>query len=142
MDRLVQSGRFELSPNQLSALRNQFAACMASEAETTSEIARVWEDTRILIDPHTAVGVHAARQTQTVKQTPMIVLGTAHPAKFPNAIRAATGQHPALPEHLSGLLVRPEKMTILPNDDSQIAQFIKDRSRATQRSELRQEASL
>jgi threonine synthase len=141
MELLAQSGRFELVPDQLSAFRQQFSAFMANETETTSEIGRIWEESGILIDPHTAVGVHAARQTRVSAETPMIVLGTAHPAKFPDAVRRATGQHPKLPEHLSGLLERREEMTILPNDESQVAQFIRGRSRVMEQPKLRQKAN-
>jgi threonine synthase len=135
MEALAQSGRFTLTDDQFNALRQEFDAFSASEAETTAEISRVWRESEMLIDPHTAVGVHAARQKQgnplaAKPQAPMIVLGTAHAAKFPDAIAAATGQYPALPSHLNGLFEHQENMTILPNDQKAIAQFILQNSRA------------
>ena len=70
----------------------------------------------MLIDPHTAVGLAAARAARTDPSVPMVVLATAHPAKFPDAVEAATGVRPPLPEHLSDLFDRPEKFDTYPND--------------------------
>ena len=61
----------------------------------------------------------------------MVVLGTAHPAKFPDAVKAATGQHPPLPAHLADLMGRKERFTVQPNDQSAIERFIRARARAT-----------
>ena len=72
----------------------------------------------MIIDPHSAVGVHAARQRawRASPATPVVALGTAHPAKFPDAVEAATGVRPALPESLSDLMERREAIVVLPND--------------------------
>ena len=69
-----------------------------------------------LLDPHTAVGVAAAAKGRRDLAVPMVVLGTAHPAKFPAAVEAASGVRPVLPPHLADLLDRPERFTALPND--------------------------
>jgi threonine synthase len=61
---------------------------------------------------------------------PMIVLGTAHPAKFPEAIESACGVRPALPDWLSDLPERPERVTTMPADQSAVEQFIMAASRA------------
>ena len=60
----------------------------------------------------------------------MISLATAHPAKFPAAVEAASGIHPPLPEHLDGLFEREERFTVLPNDIATVARFVSDRTRA------------
>jgi threonine synthase len=60
-----------------------------------------------------------------------VALGTAHPAKFPEAIAKATGQHPALPPHLSGLFEREERFTVLPNDQAAVESFIRARTRVS-----------
>ena len=60
----------------------------------------------------------------------MVALGTAHPAKFPDAVRAATGVSAPLPAHLSDLFERKERFDVLPNDEQAIAAFIRARARA------------
>jgi len=130
MANLHQSGRFSLDEAPLAAIRAEFAAARVGEAETTAEIARVFADTGTLIDPHTAIGVRAGRESLARNPgTPMVALGTAHPAKFPDAAAKATGQHPALPAHLASLFEREEHFTVLPNDQGAIETFIRTRTR-------------
>ena len=70
----------------------------------------------MLVDPHTAVGLGAARQAGATGDVPMVCLATAHPAKFPDAVEAATGIRPPLPDHLADLFERDERYERLPND--------------------------
>ena len=77
----------------------------------------------MLIDPHTAVGVKGAREFAE-DGVPMLTMATAHPAKFPDAVERATGERPALPEHLADLLDRPEHTTHLPNDLAAVEAFV------------------
>jgi threonine synthase len=87
----------------------------------------VYKQSAMLIDPHTAVGLSAARQSAGVdysKNMPMITLATAHPAKFPDAVHRATGQTPKLPEHLADLMSRPERSVSLPNDLGAVQAFV------------------
>ncbi len=126
---LRQSRGFTIEPGPLHAIRADFDAFSVTEAETTQEIARSWRETGILVDPHTAVGVSAARKAKTCAcDSPLVVLGTAHPAKFPAAIAHATGMRPDLPGRLAGLFERKEKFSILPNDQSEIEHFIRSRA--------------
>jgi threonine synthase len=82
----------------------------------------------MLIEPHTAVGVGAARRVQPRDPAvPMLVLSTAHPAKFPDAVEQATGVRPALPERLADLYERDERFEVLPADLSAVQQHIRDR---------------
>jgi threonine synthase len=81
-----------------------------------------------LLDPHTATAVHVA--SRHVTDSPMIVLGTAHPAKFPDAVQAASGVLPALPEWLSGLMQAEEKYTVLPSDLKMVEDHVSRRTRA------------
>jgi threonine synthase len=128
MNSLQQSGGFSIAAAPLAAIRAEFDAARVGETETSEEIARVWRETQRLIDPHTAVGVGAARKALTAHpNVPAIVLGTAHPAKFPAAIEAATGQYPPLPPHLADLETRPEYFDVLPNDQHAIEDFIRGR---------------
>ena len=85
--------RFDIDAAPLAAIRADFDAFSVGEAQTSAEIARLWREAHYLADPHTAVGIGAARREIELRgtQTPLIVLGTAHPAKFPDAIEAATG---------------------------------------------------
>ena len=84
-----------------------------------------WQEAGYLLDPHTAVAVHAA-QARAARDpaTPMIALATAHPAKFPDAVFAATGVRPELPAHLAGLMTRKERVIVLRNDRQAVEDFI------------------
>jgi threonine synthase len=82
-----------------------------------------------LLDPHTAVGVHVA-QGQPQSATPMVTLGTAHPAKFPAAVLEASGIEPALPAWLADLHSREERLSVLANDQMAVEDFISARTRA------------
>lgn len=132
MASLTQSRGFTLEAPLLNALRGEFDAERTSEAETAAEIARCWQQSAMLVDPHTAVGIHAARRRQAANPaTPMVVLGTAHAAKFPDATEQATGLRPPLPPHLGDLFERPERFTIVPNDQALVEAFIRERVGAT-----------
>ena len=131
MASLAQSGEFTIAPAPLRAIRETFDAYSTSEAECASEMARVYRECGYILDPHTAVGVSAARRALARDPaTPMIILGTAHPAKFPDAVERAIGLRPALPEHMADLMRREERFTILPNDPRVVARFIRQSARA------------
>jgi threonine synthase len=124
MGALRQSGRFELSPEVAAAMRADFAAASAAMDEVAACIRRVEADSGYLLDPHSACGVVAAGKTAASDSTPCVVLATAHPAKFPDAIAAITGRRPALPLRLASLMTAPERMTVLPNDLAAIQHFV------------------
>ena len=100
-----------------------FRAGRANNHDTLAAIRSVYENSGMLIDPHTAVGVKAAREFAE-EGVPMITLATAHPAKFPDAVERATGVRPELPEHLSNLFDLPEKTSELPNDLATVEAFV------------------
>ena len=85
----------------------------------------------MLIDPHTATAVRAAEALRRDPSVPMVVLGTAHPAKFVDAVRSACGVRPALPDRLAGLMDLPEHVRSLPNDLAAVQQFVRDRAAVT-----------
>src|SRR5262249_18232390 len=116
MASLAQSRRFALSAQALSALRAVFSADRADENETAATIRTMLRETGHLIDPHTAVGIAVAEKETRDPSIPMVVLGTAHPAKFPDAVEAACGVRPLLPEWLGDLDRRPERVTTLPGE--------------------------
>jgi threonine synthase len=103
-----------------------FRAARANDHDTLSTIRSVYEETGMLIDPHTAVGVKAARDLAEDGVT-MLTLATAHPAKFPDAVERATGVRPELPEHLSDLFSKPERTNDLPNDLAAVEAFVANR---------------
>jgi threonine synthase len=130
MGSLAQSGRFSLSSQALSRIRALFNADRADEKETAATIRTTLRETSRLVDPHTAVGLAVAEKETRDPALPMIVLGTAHPAKFPDAVEAACGVRPALPDWLSDLPERPERATPMAVDQAAIEQFILAASRA------------
>ena len=91
----------------------------------------IYRDIGMTIDPHTAIGVAAGRARRPDAATPMIALGCAHPAKFPDVVARATGATPELPPRLADLLERPEACQVLPNDLAAVQDFM--RSKATAR---------
>jgi threonine synthase len=131
MARLDQSRVFDIAPDALARIRADFDAHSVDESATAAEISRVYRDDGIVLDPHSAVGVAAGfRALEQHAFTPMIVAGTAHPAKFPDAIEAATGVHPPLPAHLADIMERKERFDIVRNDLGAVEKFVRARARA------------
>ena len=87
-------------------------------------------ETGRLIDPHTAVGVAVAEKEPRDPAVPMVVLATAHAAKFPDAVEAACGVRPRLPDWLGHLAERAERVTTLPADQAAVENHILSLSRA------------
>jgi threonine synthase len=125
---LKQSGGFSIPDGAIANIRKQFVAGRTGEAETSATISEVNARSGYLLDPHTAVAVHVARGL-VGGADPVITLSTAHPAKFPAAVKAASGIEPALPAWLSDLYQRQERLTVLDNDQSAVEQFISARTR-------------
>lgn len=123
MDELKQGG-FHISQGALQALRGDFASGRAGEDQTAAMIARARAEMGELLCPHSAVGVHVAQDF--LGATPMVTLATAHPAKFPDAVEAATGSRPALPARMADLFERPERMTRVENDLTAIETLIRE----------------
>jgi threonine synthase len=130
MASLAQSQRFSVAPAALSVMRNLFTADRASEAETAAAIRTTLHETGTLIDPHTGVTIAVAEKETRDPAVPMVVLSTAHAAKFPEAVEAACGVRPALPEHLADLGRRRERVTVLPPDPAAVEHLVLDVSRA------------
>jgi threonine synthase len=133
MGSLAQSRKFTLSARALSQIRALFAADRADEDEVAATIRAVKHETGNFIDPHTAVGVAVAEKDVRDSAVPMVVLSTAHAAKFPDAVEAACGARPPLPEWLSDLDSREERVTVLPADQSAVERFVLSASRAAQK---------
>ncbi len=113
------------------AARCLFSAHKVDDSETMETIAQTYARSGVLIDPHTAVAVAAAQGeiAARARGTPMIALGCAHPAKFPDAVERATGLRPGLPPPLVDLFDRPERIVVVPNDIGAVSRFIRGRAR-------------
>ncbi len=126
METFARDKRLELPPAVLAELRARYDARSSDDEETLATINAVAGVSGRIIDPHTAVAISASRKLG-FPEDPVVVLSTAHPAKFADAVTQATGAPPALPERLARLLTLPEKLEVLPNNQSLIRQFISSR---------------
>jgi threonine synthase len=132
--RFRSTGRLDVEPDQRRDwVEGTFRAASLDDAATTAEIARVYADTGLLVDPHTATGVGAVRRLTAagaMGEHPVVTTATAHPAKFPDAVEHATGVRPPLPAHLADLFDRPERIAAVPNDLAAVQAFVAERSRS------------
>ncbi|MFT6407778.1 MAG: threonine synthase [Arenicella sp.] len=126
-----ESGHMALSDEALATARELFSSFRLDDDATLELIAEVYQSTEYLLDPHTAIGVAAARAGRRSSDVPMVCLATAHPAKFPDSIDKAAErfadaglEQVALPLHMSDLFDRDERMTVLPNDIFSVQSFI------------------
>src|SRR5690606_30902667 len=132
MESLRQSGRFTLSADTLSEIRSVFGAERASVAETAETIRDTLAASGYLADPHTATALKAARAEARPGEV-MVVLATAHPAKFPEAVEEASGVRPSLPPWLEGLMEEDEEFAVLSSDLKMVEDHISRHGRAALR---------
>jgi len=124
LNRFRQSGKLSVEPDQYAKwIAPTFRAHRANNDETLAVMKRIYGESGILVDPHTAVGI-ASAEACAEPGVPTITLATAHPAKFPDAVKRATGVHPALPDHVADLFDREERIVNLPNDLQAIEAFV------------------
>lgn len=125
-----KSGSMTLSDEALSKARALFSSHRVDDRRTVEVIAELLDESEYLADPHTAIGIEAARQTRASYSGPVVCLATAHPAKFPDAVnKAGYSGEVALPLHMADLLSREERYTVIANDLSKIKQFLADNIR-------------
>ncbi len=130
-DRMAQmdaTGEFRISDTALRRIRTQFDGCGVSEEETLRCMAEVQRKSNIVIDPHTAVAVVAGRAKRKSKDVPIVHLSTAHAAKFPDAVRQASGSDAPLPKRLADLYQRKERLDVLPNDLNKVKAYVEERA--------------
>jgi threonine synthase len=108
----------------VAALRAAVRGAVVREDSTVHEMQRTWNEAGYLACPHTAVGLAAAREFMSRSTAPVVVLGTAHPAKFSEAVLEHTGVAPALPESLAACLEKPAEKTILPADYAALKAYL------------------
>ncbi len=131
MNSLSQSGAFTISPDALTYISNNFDAIRTDEDDTLKTMHEVYVTSGEMIDPHTAVALAGARAGGHSDAIPSIILSTAHPAKFPDAVEKATGARPLMPAQLSALFDLEEHFSVLPNDLETVEGFIEANARST-----------
>jgi threonine synthase len=131
MQNFRRTGTLPADDQAWRAAHRLFSAHKVDDTDTMKTIAETYSQSGALIDPHTAVAVAAARaeMTSAAEGTPMIALGCAHPAKFPEPVERATGIRPALPPPLADLLEKPERVVVLPNEIGAVRSFIRGHTR-------------
>ncbi len=125
----AETGQAEIPGHALEDMRRLFTGQAVDEAETSATIRQVLAETGEIIDPHTAVAMRAAlriRAKGANASTPLVVLSTAHPAKFPEAVLEAAGVEPRLPAAAVGLDAKPETFDLLPNQPGAVKAYLRD----------------
>ncbi|SEQ07130.1 L-threonine synthase [Azotobacter beijerinckii] len=125
LDTFKTTGKLVVEDDRWTEARRLFDSLAVDDEATCRTIAEVYGQCGELLDPHTAIGVRAARECRRSLAIPMVILGTAHPVKFPEAVeKAGVAQAPALPAHLADLFQRPERCTVLANDLKAVQGFV------------------
>jgi threonine synthase len=127
MEDLKARGGYLLSQGVLTRLKAEFDSDACDEDATRATIRATLKTSGELICPHTATAVHAAHAVNRDPARPAVILATAHPAKFPDAVEEATGIRPALPPRMADLYDRPERVTRVANDLGALEALIRER---------------
>ena len=122
MQAFAATGALTIEPEALAVIRTSFLADCVLEEETTATMRALHRDARLIVDPHTSVGLTALRKVPAGED--VVALATAHPAKFPEAVEMATGTKPELPERMRWILTAPERYETLPNAIEPLKAFI------------------
>jgi len=123
----------QLTNAQRAAIGTRFASARADAAEMVAAQQWAFARTGEVIDPHTAIALHAARAADDLPaDVPVVTLATAHPAKFGDAVEAAIGQRPVLPARMGDLFAREERYDRMPGDYAALRDYVT--TRATPRS--------
>jgi threonine synthase len=118
----------EIPAEMRARAAERFTSCRVDEDEMALTLRWASEKAGNIIDPHTAIGLAAARAADLDPAIPVVTLATAHPAKFRDAVERATGVRPQLPARLSGLFDREESLTTLPGDYAAVRDFVTARA--------------
>lgn len=123
----VGQENLSISEDSFINVQSLFDSYTVDDEQTIATIAEVYDSSEYLLDPHSAIGVAAARKVRKRQDVPMITLATAHPAKFPEAVMKAGYPHePELPHHMAGLYESEERCTVLDNDLALVQSFVSD----------------
>lgn len=130
MQQFRSAGAYHLEASAMGKMKDLLAAGRADDTQTLAAMRRVFDHDAYIIDPHTAVGVHVAQEWRHLHpDTPLAVLSTAHPAKFPAAVEKAIGVAPEVPQRLEKVLSLPENYANVPADTAMVTSFVRDRAR-------------
>ena len=122
------SKAMRLTNAQREGAAQLFSSARADAEDTARAMRSAYEHCGEAIDPHTAIGLHAARRAGLARDIPVVTLGTAHPAKFRDAVERATGVRPPLPARVGDLFAREERYDRLPGDYEAIATYVAERA--------------
>ena len=122
MNSLHYKGFFQLNKNEINEIKKDFIAVKVSDKETLSIIKEVYEKNQFILDPHTATAFGAIKKINDISN--LVVLGTAHPYKFFETIKEATGKDVSPPKQVEKFLDKDEKFDILENNTSEIKKYI------------------
>ena len=123
MDDLKIKGHFDLTPAMRAFIAGRFDAERVTKDEAAAEIAAVYKASGMILDPHTAIGLVAARRRRR-PGVPVVALATAHPAKFAEAVKSAISVPPPVPARLAALEGLPERCDTLPAETSAVKAYI------------------
>ena len=118
----VKENNYKLDETSLNKINKDFLSEKLSEDETINEIKEVFKNHSIVLDPHTAIGYGVAKKLK--QDNSCVILSTAHPSKFPEAIKNALGKNEELPPELRNVLKEEEKFEILENSLDQVKNYI------------------
>ncbi|MXV44138.1 threonine synthase [Saccharibacter sp. 17.LH.SD] len=123
MQEFRQTGHMAVPHDAWKQTRENFCGLALNDEKTLKAMARFYRRSHYLADPHSAIGL-AAGEHYREAGIPMVAAATAHPAKFPDAVKKATGISPGLPPHLADLLTREEHYQVLPNDLARVQEAV------------------
>jgi len=118
----IKNNTYQIDSIDLDKIKKNFTSEMLNENETISMIKDIYEKNKVVVDPHTAVGIGAAKKLELEKNC--VVLSTAHPCKFPKAIEDAISKTEKLPESLRYVYDREEKFDVLSNDLEKVKNYV------------------
>ena len=118
----IKNNEYKIDNNDLEKIKRNFISEMLDENETVEMIKDIHEKYQIVVDPHTAIGIGAAKKLELEKNC--VVLSTAHPCKFPKAIEDAISKTEKLPESLIYVYDREEKFDVLSNDLEKVKNYV------------------
>ena len=130
MDALTQSGRFEMAGDELTLMRALFGAARIDQQQTLDVMRQVKAEHHMQIDPHSAIGVGAARQAVVADGVPIVSLATAHPAKFPKAVVEAYDEQPDTPQRVVDMLTLEENFIPVANKLADVQALIRAKAQA------------
>ena len=121
----IKQNTYQIDKSNLDTIQKDFLSESCNEKETLNIIKKNYQENNLILDPHTAVGVGVANK---LSLNDCVVLSTAHPCKFPDAINNAINKHEKLPEELQHVLNKDENFQVLKNNVEEVKKFIKSKA--------------